>query len=173
MTAPVALGYLTGSAFACARRRPCSKNDRPEYLRSGAFWSFSCCRVVSRGRGGGPSVRVGRRGRGARHAGWVASARRCHRRRRGAEHHQTGEGPGIEDLVWLATEYAYTELVQHGVAAARYEAATTLDAAEVSLDTDGIDRITNPIEYYDPDNPQEPAPFDIAAINERLRKVAV
>jgi len=31
----------------------------------------------------------------------------------------------------------------------------------------------DPIEYYDPDDPEEPAPFDVAAINERLRKVAV
>lgn len=31
----------------------------------------------------------------------------------------------------------------------------------------------DPIEYYDHDDPEEPGPFDIAAINERLRKVTV
>jgi hypothetical protein len=31
----------------------------------------------------------------------------------------------------------------------------------------------DPIEYYDPDDPEEPAPFDAAAINERLHKAAV
>jgi hypothetical protein len=31
----------------------------------------------------------------------------------------------------------------------------------------------DPIEYYDPDDPEEPGPFDAAAINERLNKMAV
>jgi hypothetical protein len=31
----------------------------------------------------------------------------------------------------------------------------------------------DPVEYYDPEDPEEPAPFDAAAINERLHKVAV
>jgi hypothetical protein len=30
----------------------------------------------------------------------------------------------------------------------------------------------NPIEYYDPDDPEDPVPFDAAAINKRLRKLA-
>jgi hypothetical protein len=31
----------------------------------------------------------------------------------------------------------------------------------------------NPIEYYDPDDPAEPSPFDIEAVNKRLRKLVV
>lgn len=60
-----------------------------------------------------------------------------------AHQHDLAPRPSTEDVVWLATEYGYAELVQHGVAAARYEAATTLNAAEVSLDADGIDRLAN------------------------------
>ena len=30
----------------------------------------------------------------------------------------------------------------------------------------------NPIEYYDPDDPADPEPFDAVAINKRLRKLA-
>jgi Plasmid pRiA4b ORF-3-like protein len=58
--------------------------------------------------------------------------------------HQYGlaPAPGIDDLVWLATEYAHADLVCHGVAAARYTAMEALEAAGIGLDADGIDRIT-------------------------------
>jgi hypothetical protein len=58
-----------------------------------------------------------------------------------AHQDELGPSPGTDDLVWLATEYAHAELSQHGVAAARYLAADALEAAEISLDAGGIDRI--------------------------------
>jgi Plasmid pRiA4b ORF-3-like protein len=58
--------------------------------------------------------------------------------------HQYGLAPApcIDDLVWLATEYAHADLVCHGVAAARYTAMEALEAAGIGLDAGGIDRIT-------------------------------
>jgi hypothetical protein len=58
-----------------------------------------------------------------------------------AHNHELAPDPSAEDLVWLATEYAHDELVRHGVAAARYTAADTLQAAKIGLDADGIARL--------------------------------
>lgn len=64
----------------------------------------------------------------------------AHARVRGHQHDLAPE-PSVEDLVWLAAEYAHAELVQHGIAAARYVAEDALHAAEISLDTEGVDRL--------------------------------
>lgn len=56
--------------------------------------------------------------------------------------HEQGPMPGTEDLVWLATEYAHSDLTCHGVAAARYTAADHLAAADIELEAGGIDQIS-------------------------------
>lgn len=43
--------------------------------------------------------------------------------------------------MWLAAEYAHADLTCHGVAAAHYTAMETLAAADLQLNTGGIDRI--------------------------------
>jgi hypothetical protein len=60
-----------------------------------------------------------------------------------AHQHDLAPSPGVEDLVWLAAEHTHAELVRHGVTAARYMAEDALDAAEISLNTDGIDRLAS------------------------------
>jgi hypothetical protein len=58
-----------------------------------------------------------------------------------AHQHELAPMPDSGDLVWLATEYAHTDLLHHGVSAARYTATDALHHAEINLDASGIDRI--------------------------------
>lgn len=55
--------------------------------------------------------------------------------------YEQGARPDIEDLVWLATEYAHADLGYRGVAAAQYTAMEYLSTAGLGLDIDGIGRV--------------------------------